>query len=115
MGLIFCQFEWPDIPKHIFLKEEKASSVSASCTLNCLSCEDNPYCLRAVAVHTPLSWQIREVSKKSTLHWDKGRYCDYFFCLFGVFFLFFFFSKFLSLKLVVLDVCNEFVLTQNSH
>lgn len=25
-----------------FLKEEKASSVSASCTLNCLSCEDRP-------------------------------------------------------------------------
>lgn len=73
-----------------FLKEEKASSVSASCTLNCLSCEDNPYCLRAVAVHTPLSWQIREVSNKSTLYWDKGRYCDYFFCFFLVVFFFFF-------------------------
>lgn len=31
---------------------------------------------RLSAVDVPLSWKTREVSKKSVLYWDNGRYDD---------------------------------------
>lgn len=71
-GAYFCgQFGWLNITEHTLgsVKEETASFVSASCTLNHLSCEHRPLLPRRGAVDVLLPWKTRGVSKKSILYW----------------------------------------------